>query len=75
MKQYLKYWCSPGYPGDPSNDPPPLAKGRGDYPLPNLTYGSRASLCLDIIFHLFTNDTAQTYADTPVTVTDLCVMK
>ena len=21
MKQYLKYWCSPGYPGDPSNDP------------------------------------------------------
>ena len=22
MKQYLKYWCSPGYPGDPSNDPP-----------------------------------------------------
>ena len=22
MKQYLKYWCSPGYPSDPSNDPP-----------------------------------------------------
>jgi len=22
MKQYLKYWCSPSYPGDPSNDPP-----------------------------------------------------
>ena len=22
MEQYLKYWCSPGYPGDPSNDPP-----------------------------------------------------
>ena len=22
MKQYLKYWCSPDYPGDPSNDPP-----------------------------------------------------
>ena len=22
MKQYLKYWCSPGYPGDPSNNPP-----------------------------------------------------
>ena len=73
MKQYLKYWCSPGYPATPLMTP--LAKGGGDYPLPNLTYGSRASLCLDIIFHLFTNDTAQTYADTPVTVTDLCVMK
>ena len=24
MKQYLKYWCSPGYSGDPSNDPPVL---------------------------------------------------
>ena len=24
MKQYLKYWCSPGYPGDLSNDPPVL---------------------------------------------------
>ena len=22
MKQYLKYWCSPCYPSDPSNDPP-----------------------------------------------------
>ena len=22
MKQYLKHWCSPGYPGNPSNDPP-----------------------------------------------------
>ena len=21
MKQYLKYWCIPGYPGNPSNDP------------------------------------------------------
>ena len=22
MKQYLIYWCSPGYPGDPSSNPP-----------------------------------------------------
>ena len=22
LKQYLKYWRSPGYPGDPPNDPP-----------------------------------------------------
>ena len=22
MKQYLKHWCSPGYPGYTSNDPP-----------------------------------------------------
>ena len=21
MKQYLEYWCSPGYPGNPSTDP------------------------------------------------------
>ena len=24
MKQYLKYCCSPGYPADPSNDPPDI---------------------------------------------------
>ena len=29
MKQYLKYWCSPGYPGDPSNDPPDLGYQKG----------------------------------------------
>ena len=26
MKQYLEYWCSPGFPGDPSNDPPEQQK-------------------------------------------------
>ena len=26
-KQYLKYWCSPGYPDDPSNDPPDQEQG------------------------------------------------
>ena len=26
MKQNLNYWCSPGYPGDPSNDPPEIEK-------------------------------------------------